>query len=256
MSDGESSPQYSGIPGKRGADDISSPSDEIRKAKARERQRRKRAKDRENAGLPAVQPRDQRTASASPSIGRLRDGETEDAKKARIREAARLRQQKHRQAVRLRRQQELDNPVPLPHEMYYGKVSCIFLLLRRKPVTYKVRARSLFRCMMVLRPTLIPTMLLREQYSPTLFYLPYPASLVSSSTSCASIRSQRKSSLRLSKRFVWRSITGIMQSVSQTLQSSNHLLNFFCCGIALCCFSRRALWPDAPGTTSSSTKSP
>lgn len=126
MSDLESSPQLSAS-GKRKAEEISSPSDEIRKAKARERQRRKRAKDRENAGLPAVQPRDQRATSASASIGRLREGETEEAKKARVREAARLRQQKHRQAVRMRRQQELDNPLPLPHEMYYGKVMLLGL---------------------------------------------------------------------------------------------------------------------------------
>ena len=120
MSDQEDS-QLSQTPGKRKAEDGSA-SDEVRKAKARERQRRKRAKDRENAGLPAVQPRDLRTTATSTSAGRLREGGTEEEKKARIREAARLRQQKHRQAVRMRRQQELDNPTPLPHEVYYGQV--------------------------------------------------------------------------------------------------------------------------------------
>ncbi|KAF8321298.1 hypothetical protein DL93DRAFT_2073122 [Clavulina sp. PMI_390] len=121
MSDPESNPQMLQTPMKRRADEMGSPADEIRKAKARERQRRKRAKDRENAGLPAVQPRDQRPPAAPPLVGRLRDGETEEEKKARVREAARLRQQKHRMAVRLRRQHELDNPTGLGHDAYYGK---------------------------------------------------------------------------------------------------------------------------------------
>lgn len=105
---------------------------EARRARDRERQRRKRERDRIVNGLPPPAPRtipgskskgnDEESAPPDPSEEVKRRIEDEE-RRQKVREAARLRQRKHRAAVKARRLAEMNNPHPDLPDAPYAHVS-------------------------------------------------------------------------------------------------------------------------------------
>ena len=118
---------------------------EARRARDRERQRRKRERDRIVNGLPPPTPRavprskskgnDEEPALPDPNE-EVRRRMEDDERRQKVREAARLRQRKHRAAVKARRLAEMNNPHPDLPDAPYAHVSLSALRVTKSPLKH------------------------------------------------------------------------------------------------------------------------